>query len=219
MPEAEPRKRRAKWEEMLDTNPAANTLRHPREFRVAGLSHNISQKKQWLAIAQGKSLSMCELRLMWESEHSDGVCNHFAIHPQFQWTIAIFQVHEILIFWTNPCEICSSQEQWWFRCATRRSQGPGGTQTTFEAATLPDLWSTFLVTKLEGHGRSLHILHGFCRVLYMTQYYFWMPSETSSLLPARKAPSVDSGAPFPPVAELEQMPVGDLEGSLPSYDH
>ena len=53
-------------------------------------------------------------------------------------------------------------------------------------------------------------------MLILVQYYFAMPSETSSLLPGRKVPSVDSGAPFPPVAELEQMPVGDLEGSLPS---
>lgn len=155
---------------MLDTNPAANTLRHPREFRVAGLSHNISQKNQWLAIAQGKSLSMCELRLMWESEHSDGVCNHFAIHPQFQWTIAIFQIHEILIFWTNPCEICSSQEQWWFRCATRRSQGPGGNSDDFRGSDL----ARFVVNiSCNEVGRSLHILHGFCRVLYMAQYHFF----------------------------------------------
>ena len=77
-----------------------------------------------------------------ESEHSDGVYNHVAIHPQFQGIIVIVPTLDL-------CEICS-QEQWWFRGATRRPGGLRQLSSSQKVATLPDLWSTSLVPdKLE----------------------------------------------------------------------
>ena len=163
LPEAEPRKRRAKWEEMLDTNPAANTLRHPREFRVAGLSHNISQKK-----TNGWPL----LRVNHYPCANSAWCGNQSIQMEFA-TILLFTPNS-----NGLSRFFKSMKFWFFgqihvRSAHLRNSGgfvvpqegpraQGETQTTFEAATLPDLWSTFLVMKLEG----LYIFYmdfvGFC---------------------------------------------------------
>ena len=82
---------------------------------------------------------------------------------------------------------------------------PGGTQTTFRGSC--DLArfvvNMTLVTKLEG----LYIFYmdfvGFC-TWHSTTFLDAIGNFVTAA--ARKAPS-DSGAPFPPVAELEQMPL------------
>ena len=95
-----------------------------------------------------------------ESEHSDESLQPCCSPPpipngSFQSTFDFFvpKIHDM---------ICSSQEQWWFRSATRR---PGGTQITFELAKSCNL--VRFVVNISCIYLTSWMVFGFCRVVYM----------------------------------------------------